>query len=354
MQAVTIDDRGRPRLRDFPDPLPAPNELVLRLRWSGLCGTDLFKLATGAAPPGIVLGHEVVGEVLAVGQEVSGLAPSDRLVVPHHAACGECFDCASGAETQCAAFRENLLVPGGFAGQILVRPRALATTARRLPDSLDDLDALFLEPAACVLRSLRKSPLLLPSAGSPRPAQVRWRRLAAILGGGSMGLLHLLVLRALDAPVRIVVVDPREDRRRLARTLGADDAVAPGEALLAAAMAHSQDGRGADAVFDCVGGSALTEAALAALRPGGTAVLFAHGRAGETAGFPLNDLFKLEKRLVGAYSGGLAEQSEIWELLCSGRLRPSCLVSHRLPLAEFDAGWTAARQQEALKVAFHP
>ncbi|MBP9144443.1 MAG: zinc-binding dehydrogenase [Thermoanaerobaculia bacterium] len=357
MQAVTIDPFGRPRLQELPDPVPAAGELVLRLRWSGLCGTDLFKLATGAPAPGTVLGHEVVGEVEAVGPGVTAFAPADRLVVPHHAACGVCYDCASGAATQCAAFRENLLEPGGFAGQILVRRRALATTARRLPDALDDLDAIFLEPAACVLRSLRRSPILAPLAGGPRAREAapgEWTRLAVILGGGSMGLLHLLVLRALGAPVRIVVVDPREDRRHLARGLGADEAVPPGEALLAAASAQSEDGRGADAVFDCVGGSALTEAALAALRPGGTAVLFAHGRAGETAGFPLNDLFKLEKRLVGAYSGSLAEQSEVWELLCSGRLRPACLVSHRLALAEFDEGWSAARRQEALKVAFHP
>ena len=261
----------------------------------------------------------------------------------------------SGAETQCAAFRENLLEPGGFAGQILVRARAVVTTARRIPDSLDDLDALFLEPAACVLRSLGKSPLLSPVASGPGSGEGSGsRRVAAILGAGSMGLLHLLVLRALDAAARIVVVDPRPDRRQLALGLGADQATEPGAALLAAARQWSQDGRGADAVFDCVGGSALTEAALAALRPGGTAVLFAHGRAGEAAGFPLNDLFKNEKRLVGAYSGGLSEQFAIWELLCSGKLRPSRLVSHRLALAEFATGWRLARQQLALKVAFHP
>lgn len=350
MQAVTIDDRGEPRFETLPDPEPGAGELVLQLRWSGLCGTDLFKLATAAVAPGTVLGHEIVGEVSALGPGVAGFARGDRLVVPHHAACGVCFDCRTGAETQCALFRENLLEPGGFASRILVRARALATTARRIPAGLDDLDALFLEPAACVLRSLAKSPILqLPADADPRA-----RRVAVILGAGSMGLLHLLVLRALDTSVRIVVVDLREDRRRQALELGADAASPPGDELLAAACAASLDGRGADAVFDCVGGSALTAAALAALRPGGTAVLFAHGRAGEAAGFPLNDLFKYEKRLVGAYSGGLSEQAAIWELLTSGRLRPACLVSHRLPLAEFAAGLALARQQQALKVAFHP
>lgn len=356
MLAVTIDPRGNPHWGPLPDPVPGPGELLLNLRWSGLCGTDLYKLATAPVEPGTVLGHEIVGDVAEVGAGVKTFSPGDRVAVPHHAACGECFDCRTGAETQCAAFRENLLFPGGFATRILVRERALATTVRRIPADLEDLDALFLEPAACVLRSLAKSPIPLPAAATSAGATAAppLPRVAVILGGGSMGLLHLLVLRALEAPVRILVVDLRADRRALALELGADAATDAGTAMLESARGLAADGRGADAVFDCVGGSALTAAALAALRPGGTAVLFAHGRAGEAAGFALNDLFKYEKRLVGAYSGGLREQATIWALLRSGRLRPACLVSHRLPLADFATGLALARQQQALKVAFHP
>ncbi|MEO7793774.1 MAG: alcohol dehydrogenase catalytic domain-containing protein [Thermoanaerobaculia bacterium] len=350
MNAVTLDDRGEPRLTALDEPVAGPGEIVLGMRWSGLCGTDLFKLASALPAAGTVLGHEVVGEVLALGPGVEGLAAGDRVVVPHHAACGDCYDCLAGAETQCAAFRENLLAPGGFSTRILVRRRAVRSLARRLPAALDDLDAIFLEPAACVLRSLRKSRVL----ALPAPVAAQGPRVAAILGGGSMGLLHLLVLRATGAAARVVLVDPRDDRRRLALELGADAVTEPGAGLFEAVRLASSDGRGADAVFDCVGGSALTAAALAALRPGGTAVLFAHGREGESAGFALNDLFKHEKRLVGAYSGALAEQSEIWELLCSGRLRPAVLVSHRLPLAEFAHGLALARAQQALKVVFHP
>lgn len=355
MQAVVIDERGLPQWRFLPDPTPAAGEVVLRMRWSGLCGTDLFKLATGAASDGTVLGHEIVGEIVSMGTGVEDCAPGDRLAVPHHSPCGACLDCVSGAATQCATFRENLLQPGGFAEQILVRRRGLAETARRLPPALDDLDALFLEPAACVLRSLTRSPVLEPPRSSSNArGDESGRRVAAILGGGSMGLLHLLLLRAVDAAVRIVLVDPREDRRLKALELGADFAVPPGEALLASAREASLDGRGADAVFDCVGGSASAAAALAALRPGGTAVLFAHAGAGESAGFALNDLFQHEKRLVGTYSGSPAEQAVIWDLLCAGKLRPGRLVSHRLPLADFAAGVRLARTQQALKVAFHP
>ncbi|MEO8276179.1 MAG: alcohol dehydrogenase catalytic domain-containing protein [Thermoanaerobaculia bacterium] len=349
MQAVAIDEQGAPRLVDLPVPAPGTGEMRLRLRWSGLCGTDLFKLAHRTAAAGSVLGHEIVGEVSAVGAGVQGFAPGDRVVTPHHLACGECPACRSGAETQCSAFRDNLLAPGGFAQEILVRQRAVRHSARRLPAALDDLEAIFLEPAACVLRSLSKGRILSAERRNGSDVPV-----VAIVGGGSMGLLHLLLLRALNDPVTVIVVDPRADRRALALELGADEAVAPGDTASVAIRESSPDGAGADAIFDSVGGSAVARSALAALRPGGTLVLFAHAGAGEPAGFELNDLFKHEKRIVGAYSGALAEQDAVWDLLVSGAFRPARLVTHRLPLADFARGLELARRQEALKVVFHP
>lgn len=339
MRAVAIREGGGTELEEHPSAPPADGGIVLRVLASGLCGTDLWKLATGAAPPGTVLGHEIVGEVMAVGRGARGFAAGDRVVVPHHLSCGACRLCRSGAETQCPDFRVNRLDPGGFAEEVRVDAAATASAARVLPPGLDVLDALFLEPAACVLRSVDR-------AGLAAIREAPGRTVALVLGGGSMGLLHLLVLRAELPDCDVVVVDPRADRRELARGLGATAALAPGAPLLA--------GLGADAAFDCVGGAAIAGAAIAALRPGGTAVLFAHARPGEAPAFDLNDLFKHEKRLVGAYSGSLREQERIFALLVAGALRPSVLVSHRLPLAEFERGVDLARRQEALKVVFEP
>ncbi len=133
--------------------------MLLKLRVVGFCGTDLFKLKTGTAPAGGVLGHELVGTVAALGEGVSGFALGDRVVVPHHVPCGECVLCRRGAETMCAIFKENLLEPGAFADHILVRPRAVAQAARKLPDGLSDESAVFMEPAACVLRGIDRSGL---------------------------------------------------------------------------------------------------------------------------------------------------------------------------------------------------
>ncbi len=303
--------------------------MLLRLRAAGLCGTDLFKLRHAAVPDGTVLGHEVVGSVAALGEGVTGFALGDRVVVPHHVACGECDFCRRGSEPSCPAFRENLLVPGGFSEWVLVRERAVRLAVFGLPPSLKDETAVFLEPAACVLRGIRHARLPEIALTGPSPGCV------AILGGGSMGLLHLLVLKAVHPGLRVVVSDPLEERRPEDPASG---------------------GRGADAVFDTVGGAGPLETALALSRPGGAVVLFAHADAegNEKAAFDLNAFFKRERRLLATYSSALAEQREVYRLLVSGRLDPSPLVSHRLPLSRFAAAVELARERRAVKVLLVP
>lgn len=341
--AVCAGD-GTVRLETRPAPEPGPGEVRLRLRYAGLCGTDLFKLRSGTAAVGAVLGHEVVGVVEALGDGVTGFAPGDRVVVPHHVACGECAYCRRGSEPLCATFQENLLVPGGFSDRLVVRERAVRLAMYGLPPHVTDEAAVFLEPAACVLRGIRHA--RVPEVAGPEGC-------VAVLGGGSMGLLHLLVLRALYPGLRVVVSDPLPERQDLARRLGAAGAAGTGEDLREE-VGRASSGLGADVVFDTVGGAALLDSALALTRPGGTVVLFAHAAPGEAAGFDLNAFFKSERRLFATYSSSLAEQRDVLRLLVTGRLDPSPLVTHRLPLSRFDEALSLAFERQALKVLLTP
>lgn len=338
--AVVCDGSGQSVLRSVPVIPPGPGEIRLRLRLCGLCGTDLFKLATGATHEGLVLGHELVGEVVETGAGVKDFRPGDRVVVPHHVACESCSLCRGGSPTLCEVFRENLLAPGGFSESITVGRRAVEIAARHCPEGLADEAAAFLEPAACVLRGIRK--VREPVEG-----------VIVIQGGGSMGLLHLLVLRALGVPARILVVDPEPRRRDLARQLGAEGTAEPGED--AREVLHELGGElGAEIVFDTVGGRRLLAAALELLRPGGSVVLFAHAPDGDHADFELNPVFKNEVSVVSTYSGSRLEQEEIFDLLATGRLDPRPLVTHRLPLSRFEEGVKLSRDLTALKVVYHP
>ncbi len=319
-------------------PLPGPGELLLGVRAVGLCGTDLFKLDSGTARPGTVLGHELVGVVEARGAGVTAFDLGARIAVPHHVPCGRCAKCRRGSETLCETFRENLLEPGGFADFVLVRPRAVRRAARRVPDWMSDDTAVWMEPAACALRAIRHA--ALPGDGT-----------AVVQGAGSMGLLHLLVLAAEFPGVGVIVVDPVAARRELAVRLGAVAAAVPGHDA-ARSVDRVSGGLGADAVFDTVGGAAALDSALALTREGGSVVLFAHAGDGERAGFDINGLFKHERRVLGSYSGGPAEQARVFELMCGGALDPAPLVSHHLPLDRFDDGVRLARTRVALKVVF--
>jgi L-iditol 2-dehydrogenase len=344
MKVAACAAGGAVRLETRPRPRPGPGEMLLRLRYAGLCGTDLFKLSQGTAPEGSVLGHEVVGTVEVLGEGATGFAIGDRVVVPHHAACGECAFCLRGNEPLCPAFRDNLLAPGGFSEWVLVRERAVRQAAFGLPPHLPDEAAVFLEPAACVLRGIRQSRLHeLPGA---LPG------VAAIVGGGSMGLLHLLVLKAVRPGLRVAVSDPLEERLELALELGAQAAVPPGYAR--EAVDALSEGFGADVVFDTAGGPEALAAALALVRPGGTVVLFAHAGEGEQAGFDLNSFFKSEGKLIATYSSSLAEQREVHRLMATRRLDPSPLVTHRLPLSRFEEAVELASELRALKILLTP
>lgn len=321
-------------------PRPDVGEILLRLKVAGFCGTDLFKLKTGTAAEGAVLGHEIVGDVIAVGEGVDAFAPGDRVVVPHHVPCGECVLCTRGNETMCETFRENLMEPGGFADTVLIRPRAAALAALKVPDNVSDQQAVFVEPAACVLRGVHRSGL--DNGG-----------VATVLGCGSMGLLHLLVIKAALPGVSVVMVDLDAERCAIAERLGADAVSAPGDDAFKAVRTVSNE-LGADVVFDTVGGAKTLEAGIALTRQGGSVVLFAHAPDGAHADFDLNMLFKYERRIIGSYSGALTEQKEIFSLICGGKLDPAPLVTHTMPLDDFDIGVSLVVGQKALKVLFTP
>ncbi|MEQ8506359.1 MAG: alcohol dehydrogenase catalytic domain-containing protein [Rhodospirillales bacterium] len=325
-----------------PRPVPGvgPGEMLLKLRVVGFCGTDLFKLDTAAAQAGTVLGHELVGEVMDLGEGVADFQMGDRIAVPHHVPCGECLMCRRGNETMCDTFRENLMAPGGFADTVLIKARATAQAAHRVPDNVSDEAAVFMEPAACVLRGVNR-------------AEIAEDGVAVVQGAGSMGLLHLLVIKAALPNVRVAMIDPQEDRRNLAVELGANAAAEPGEGAQAA-VGNLSNGAGADAVFDTVGGAGPLKAALTLTRQGGSVVLFAHAPDGQAADFDLNDLFKYERRILGTYSGAVHEQDQVFDLIASGALDPTPLVTHTMPLDDFQTGLDLVRARKALKVLFTP
>jgi L-iditol 2-dehydrogenase len=291
MKAVVLDGAGHPALAEVPEP-DGPGELV-RVRACGLCGTDVQKLGRAAA--GTVLGHEVVAED-------SG---GRRVVLVHHLPCGECARCLAGHETTCERFPAPTIVPGGF----VERARAAETVG--LPDELDDVTGTFAEPLACVLRALERIP----------------RGRVLVVGCGFAGLLFVQALvRRGD---EVLATDPLPHRLELALGYGAEPADGPVDAAVLCAHAG-------------------LDAALGALEPGGTLLVFSW--LVDPAPLDFEQILRRELTLVGSCSATPAAMRDAVGLLPG--LDPIPAVT--LPLDRFAEGLDLYRSHEAVKVVFTP
>ena len=326
---------GAIELREWPEPAPGPGELVLRVSGCGLCGSDIWKI-DAAAPGPTVLGHEVVGQVAAVGAGVRRFASGDRLVVAHHVPCFDCHYCRRGSPSMCRHFKCVNLDPGGFAELVRVPAPNVEHAAFRLPAEMTDETASFTEPLACCLRAVKRSRV---GAGDT----------ALVVGLGSIGCLLAQLLAA--AGVRVFAADLLAGRRALGRGMGAR--VLDTDAALDAALRDATAGRGADLVIVTAGGAAALPAAAARVRDGGTLHYFAGG-GGDSLPLPLETLYHRELTITATYSSSPTELEEAFALLASGRIGVDGLISHRLPLGRLGEGVDLMRRHEAVKVYVIP
>ncbi len=336
--AVYVGD-GRVEARSLPVPAIGSGELLVALRSCGLCGSDVYKIVHGTVAAPAVLGHEVVGTVVAVGTGVQAFSPGNRVVVSHHVPCGTCHYCRHGNVSMCRAFRESNLDPGGFAAFIRVPQRHVAEVTLPVPDSLADAEAAFTEPLASCLRALKRSPL---EAGEA----------AVVVGLGSIGLLFIQLLGLRGA--RVVGVDPIPERREIARHLGAEAALDPTREDVAAAIRAVSDGRGADLAVLTAGSAAVLPPALAWVRDGGALCCFAPLAPDAAVPVNLNPLYYRELTLFGSYSPSPADLREALGLLAARRVRAAELITHRLPLSALGEAVALVRQRRALKVILGP
>jgi threonine dehydrogenase-like Zn-dependent dehydrogenase len=291
VRAVVLDADGLPKLAELPE--PDGDGLLVRVRACGLCGSDVEKL--GRAAPGTVLGHEIAGE----------LEGGARVTVMHRVPCGDCERCNAGHESTCSEFHELRISPGGFAA------RLRATHCLPLPDSLDDLAGVWVEPLACVIRAAD----LVPSGR------------VLVVGCGAIGLLWIQVL--LGRGDFVLASDVRPDRVSRARELGAE----VGDEQVTAAVLTAPAG---------------VEYALRRVEPGGTLLVFAG--AENRVPTSLDTVYRNELHIVGSRSASPASFARAIELLPSLVLPPVTT----LPLERFAEGVELYRRGDALKVVFTP
>ncbi len=335
------------RVEERPVPTVGPGEALLRVRGASICGTDLRILHGGHRmyPPGTVRipGHELTGEIAAVGRDVRGLRVGQTVFVAPNIGCGHCRQCLAGRNNLCPDYDAfGITLDGGFAEYMrITAPAILQGNVIPIPDSMDPAVAALTEPFACVLHG--------QDALGIRPGDV-----VLIIGAGPIGIMHLLLAR-LSGASKVIVSEVMPDRLHQARQFGADRVVNPAEEDLPQVVAGESRGEGADVVIVAAPSHRAQEEAvrLAAIR----------GRINFFGGLPKdrptisldsNTVHYRELTVTGTTACSTADCRRAADILASGRIDLSGLVSARFPLAQAQQALAAAEDRHSLKIVLQP
>ena len=334
MQVARFYDFGDIRVEESSRPQVGPDDLLIRSIACGICSGDIMPWYLKRKAP-LVLGHEPVGIVEQAGAAVREFKAADRVFVHHHAPCFHCAACRRGEYVQCATWRATNIVPGGMAEFFLVSAANQRDTLR-LPDSIGDADGVLIEPAACVVKSLKRSGLKKGES-------------ILIIGLGIMGMMHVKMARDLGAGT-IIGADLFHSRAQRAIELGADRGIVVEGDNLVEQVREITNGAMADVVIVGPGTSKAIAAGIAAAGKGATVVQFTSTPPEDELLIKPHDLYFNETRLVPSYSCGPDETREALSLVDRGVINAAELVTHRFPLAQITEAFATAQKPEALKV----
>jgi (R,R)-butanediol dehydrogenase/meso-butanediol dehydrogenase/diacetyl reductase len=334
MRAVAMIGVHRLELIDVPEPEPLPGDLKLRVRYCGICGSDLHEYEHGASGRlggdlSPIMGHECTGEVVALGRGVSGFEVGDVVVVnPGGQPCGQCELCRAGQEERCAlTMGVGYHRPGAYAEYVCTRAnRAIKVGA----DAPADQTAMS-EPFAVARHGISQSGL--------RPGES-----LLITGAGPIGALSVIAAKQAQA-APVIVSEPAHRRRELARMLGAK-VLDPADGPVPDQVREIAGAAGVDVALECAGVVPAMDDCLTSVRYGGRVVVLS--LFGEPYPINLLALMVTEKRVIGSYGSGTNGIAEAAALIASGKVDLGPLISARISLDEVPATFAAMSADRSL------
>ena len=311
------------RIEERPVPRVGPGEILVKVLASGICGSDVLEWYRIKKAP-IVLGHEIAGEIVKVGEGVTKHKVGDRVAVNHHVPCNTCHYCLSGHHTACETLHTTAFDPGGFAEYVRVPALQTDRGVYPLPEGVSFEEGSFAEPLGCVVRGQRSVAL--------KPGQS-----VAVLGAGVSGILHIALAKAVGAG-SIFATDISPFHLDLARRFGADEAFDAREDV-AKLLREANGGHGLDLVVVCCGAISAFEQALATVDRGGTVLCFATTDPGVELRVPLNDFWRNDVTLKPSYGNSPYDAVTALELIAARRVPVAEMITHRLPLEGTQEGF---------------
>jgi len=312
MKAAVFRGAEEIEVAAVPPPELEPGEVLIRVGYCGICGSDLEAFQTGMYEPGLIIGHEFSGAIAALGPEVAGWQIGDRVVVSDALPCGECLPCRQGRLDACASLTMiGVTHDGGMAEHTKIAARAL----HRLPAHVTLRQGALVEPLSVALHGVRRSRL---KAGDD----------VLIIGAGPIGLLTLQCAQLAGARSVIVSeVDPT--RAALAHRLGASAVLNPTRDNLGVALADLTGGFGPEVIFICTGAPATFRDAVSLVRKGGQ--IFVLGVCVESVEMDFMSVVLSDLCIEGSLAGR-AEVPAAIDFIAQGRVEVEALISHEITL----------------------
>ena len=339
MKAVFVRGKNRVAVDDISVPCMGDQDVLVKMRACGLCGSDLEKVYGNYGMSSCRLGHEPTGVIIKVGKSVKGYCIGDRVFVHHHVSCHACHYCWHGDFTMCNMYQKSNIEPCGLSEQILVPGSNVSRSGLvKLPEDVSFDEASLIEPLACCIRGLTKCKL---QKGDD----------ITILGAGPAGLMHI-ILAKLTGAGRIVVFDINQFRLDFAREhFGIDTYNVAREKDIIKKMQDTTDFIGADTTIVATGSSKAILQSFELTRKGGNVLLFGVPAEGTMVLFDISRIYSNQLSIIPSYASSEIEINQAIRLISSKRIKVGSLITHRFDITNASEGIKCAhRAKDAIKV----
>ncbi len=344
MTAAFLPGNSTVELRTVPVPTPGHGEVLLRVKASTICGSDIraiYHQHLGKGPEGyqgVIAGHEPSGQIVAAGPGCRRFKTGDRVIVYHISGCGVCNDCRRGYMISCTSEKYRRAYgwqrDGGMAGYMIAEEKDLVA----LPDELSYADGA---QVACGFGTVYEG---LEKIG------VNGDHAVLITGLGPVGLAAAALSRKLGAP-KIIGIDVIPERMQLARDLGLCDAVLAAGPDNVAAVKALTGGHGVERAVDCSANDAARATAIRAARKWGRIVFI--GEGGTVTINPSPDMIHDQKTVYGSWVTSIWLMEELVERLVRWNLHPAAIITHRFPLERAGEAYALMASGKCGKVAVY-